>query len=247
MTPRSIVAVILAGGQGTRIRHLLPGLPKPMAPALGRPFLEWVVRYLAGQGIDRILFSTGYKADTIAAHFTAATFPSLQLTSLPEPQPLGTAGGFLHAAASVAAPPAAWLILNGDSLALTPLAPLLATLDDPACDGALLGLPMADAARYGTLTHDSAHLLLGFAEKRPGAGLINAGVYLLRHRLLARFPVRRPLSFETDVFPHLLQSGASLQAVPAPDPTPFLDIGTPETLSQAEAFLAAHPAYFPRL
>ena len=240
-----LIAVVLAGGQGTRIRHLLPGLPKPMAPALGRPFLEWVVRFLAGQGIRRIVFSTGYKAETIAAHFTPSAFPSLRLGSVPEEQPLGTAGGFLQAATSIAEPPDAWLVLNGDSLALTSLTPLLATLDDPACDGALLGLPMADAARYGTLTHDSAHLLLGFAEKRPGAGLINAGVYLFRHRTLARFPSRLPLSFETDVFPTLLRQEILLRAIPAE--APFLDIGTPETLSQAEAFLAAHPAYFPRL
>jgi len=75
----------------------------------------------------------------------------------------------------------------------------------------------------------------GFGEKRPGRGLINAGIYLLRPELLGRFPPRTPLSFETEVFPALTSGGACLKVQPVN--APFLDIGTPETLPQAESFI----------
>ncbi|OLE45615.1 MAG: hypothetical protein AUI36_22515 [Cyanobacteria bacterium 13_1_40CM_2_61_4] len=94
---------------------------------------------------------------------------------------------------------------------------------------------MADAARYGTLAFDESRRLLRFEEKRPGAGVINAGVYLLKPELLTRFPSARPLSFEKDVFPSLLAGGARLR-VHATD-APFLDIGTPESLALAESFI----------
>ena len=72
-------AVILAGGQGIRIRHLLPNLPKPMAVAAGKPFLEWVVRYLAKQGLADVTISTGYRSSTVAAHFDRLELPGMQI------------------------------------------------------------------------------------------------------------------------------------------------------------------------
>ncbi len=116
-----------------------------------------------------------------------------------------------------------------------------AALGKPDLDGSILGLDAADAARYGTLASAGGRLT-GFAEKRPGSGTINAGVYLLRHRLLARFPAKRPLSFETDVFPSLLAAGAAIAVVPVE--APFLDIGTPETLAQVEGFISANKSFF---
>lgn len=96
---------------------------------------------------------------------------------------------------------------------------------------------MSDASRYGTLTCDAAGRLLVFAEKQPGAGVINAGVYLFRRRLLARFPAHRPLSFETDVFPRLIPD-CHIQTMVVD--APFIDIGTPASLVQAETFISNH-------
>jgi D-glycero-alpha-D-manno-heptose 1-phosphate guanylyltransferase len=102
----------------------------------------------------------------------------------------------------------------------------------------LLGVEVQDASRYGSLAADAAGRLLGFAEKRPGRAVINAGVYLLRRRMFNWFPPQRPLSMETDVFPSLLARGARLHVETAR--APFLDIGTPESLAQAESFLRDH-------
>lgn len=240
--PEQITAVILAGGFGTRIKHLLGDLPKPMASVNGKPFVEWVVRYLAAQGIQNVILSTGHLAETVEKHFAPQPVKHVRVTCVPETTPLGTAGGFLNAAASAKAQPAAWLVLNGDSLVVAPLEKLFASLDQPEIAGAILGVPMADASRFGTILQDARGALAGFSEKKPGAGDISAGVYLFRAGTLEKFPAKSPLSFETEVFPALIGGGVRLQTVV--NAAPFLDIGTPESLPQAERFIRENAAWF---
>jgi D-glycero-alpha-D-manno-heptose 1-phosphate guanylyltransferase len=240
--PQQIVAVVLAGGFGTRIRHLLPGLPKPMAPVADRPFLEWVVRYLGGQGITRVVLSTGYLSEVIEAHFAAQPVPRVVVQCVRETEPLGTAGGFLNAAAAFADRPEAWLVLNGDSLILGSLAAAIGSFDEGSVEGVMIGCPVRDASRYGTLAIRKDGRLLGFEEKRPGQGVINAGVYLLRDGLVGEFPSQRPLSFEKDVFPQWVQRGVFFKVVETQ--APFLDIGTPESLREAQSFVQEYQHWF---
>ena len=242
ISPLQITAVVLAGGFGTRIKHLLGDLPKPMAPANGKPFIEWVVRYLAAQGIRNVILSTGHLAETVEKHFAAQPVNDVRVTCVPETTPLGTAGGFLNAANSAKENPAAWLVLNGDSLVVAPLMGLFASLNDSKIEGGILGVPMADASRFGTLSQNTEGDLTGFNEKKPGAGNINAGVYLFRDSALGKFSAKLPLSFEVDVFPTLIKSGARLKTVLSE--APFLDIGTPESLPQAESFIQNNLAHF---
>lgn len=237
-----MTAVILAGGLGTRVQHLLPGLPKPMAPVAGRPFLEWVTRYLAKQGLQNVVISTGYLTGVVERHFQPQPVPRLNIRCVSEPEPLGTAGGFLQAAHAAGEAPPAWLVLNGDSLIFANLRDAIAPLADPNVSGVILGRSVPDASRYGTLAIGSDGKLLRFEEKRPGAGIINSGVYILRHALLGTISPQRPLSFERDVFPALIARGARLQTVLTD--APFLDIGTPESLPQAEGFIRENRAQF---
>ncbi|MEO8370313.1 MAG: sugar phosphate nucleotidyltransferase [Candidatus Solibacter sp.] len=236
-------AVILAGGAGTRVQHLLPGIPKPMAPVAGKPFLEWVVRFLAKQGLRDVTISSGYRAEQIAAHFDSLALPGISVRCVSEPQPMGTAGGFRQAIAKRLDEPGPWLVCNGDSLVLADLAPMLALLtSDPALEAVFLGVEVQDCARFGSLETDASGRLLGFVEKRPGTGLINAGVYLFAHALPLRLPANQTLSFETDVFPALLASGVPMgvRAVTAP----FLDIGSEATLGLADEFITRHKNSF---
>jgi D-glycero-alpha-D-manno-heptose 1-phosphate guanylyltransferase len=245
MRVQDVHAVILAGGLGTRLRAVLPDRPKPMAPVEGRPFVEWVARWLAAAGVRSATVSTGYLGDMIARHFTASPVSGLAVDCVREERPLGTAGGFLHAARGSGRRPAGWLVLNGDSLALADLGALAAQLEGCAAEGALVACRVADAGRYGRLEAGPDGRLRRFAEKSDGdegPGLINAGVYLLRHALLDRFPDREPLSFEHDVFPAWLASGIAI-AVSRSD-APFLDIGTAASLAQADAFIRAHRERF---
>jgi len=231
------LVVILAGGGGTRIRHLLPDLPKPLAPVAGRPFLEWVIRYLRKQGLGQILISAGFLAGKLA-HF--ASQQGVQCVA--ETRPLGTGGGFLHAFASAGGAASEVLACNGDSLVLAELAPMIASLEDQTIAGALLGVRVLDASRFGTVDADPSGCLTRFAEKHPGAGLVNGGVYLFRRAALAGFPAGRPLSFEYDVFPALVSQNRKIKVVSCE--APFLDIGTEESLAQADAFVAQHKEWF---
>lgn len=236
------LAIVLAGGLGTRIRHLLPEIPKPLARVAGRPFLEWVVRYLYRQGVRRIVLSTGHYADKVERFAAECGIPGLDLACIHETAPLGTAGGFLNALGGSGDRFSDTLVLNGDSLVLADLAPLLRSLEDGQTDGAILGVRVADAARFGAIDIDEGGFLRGFAEKRPGAGLVNGGVYLFRPAVVARFPEGRPLSFEYDVFPALLADGVRIRVVPCD--APFLDIGTEESLAQASEFIKDNVRWF---
>jgi NDP-sugar pyrophosphorylase family protein len=242
VAPEQTTAVVLAGGFGTRIKHLLGDLPKPMAPVNNRPFVEWVVRYLAAQGVRNVILSTGHLAETVEKHFQSQPVAGVKIVCVPETTPLGTAGGFLNAAHGATGKPRAWLVLNGDSLALAPLEKMLGSLDDPAIAGAILGVPMADASRYGTVSADTKDELAGFNEKSPGTGNINAGVYLFRATALGNFPDKIPLSFETDVFPALIANRVRLKVCVTD--AAFLDIGTPESLPQAENFVRQNTERF---
>ena len=237
-----VVAVVLAGGFGTRVAHLLAGVPKPMVPVAGKPFLEWVVRCLARQGIPKVILSTGHLADVVESHFQTQPVAGVVTRCVAETQPLGTGGGFLNAVRLSGETPEAWLVVNGDSLVFADLALAAAELSNRAVAGVVIGCAVADASRYGTLAIGPAGELRGFIEKRPGKGVINAGVYLLRDSLVRQFPGTLPLSFEQEVFPQLIARGLLLKvcAVEAP----FLDIGTPESLRQAESFVEQNRAQF---
>ncbi|PZV28108.1 MAG: nucleotidyltransferase [Snowella sp.] len=231
----NIIAVVLAGGFGTRIKHLLPDVPKPMAEVAEKPFLGWVLTYLQRQGIQKALLSTGYLAEIIEQYAQTQPIPDLNLQCYPETSPLGTAGGFLNSVKESQENPNAWLILNGDSLIVTDLAPLNQYLEDESVDGVILGVSVPDTSRFGSLVYDEQKTLLQFAEKQSGKGVINGGVYLLRNKLVQQFPTNFPLSFEYDIFPSLLQQQICLKVHPVT--APFLDIGTPDSLAQAESFI----------
>ncbi|MEI6075383.1 MAG: sugar phosphate nucleotidyltransferase [Verrucomicrobiota bacterium] len=235
IAPKEITAVILAGGFGTRIKHLLGNFPKPMAPVNGRPFIEWIVRFLAAQGIQNVIISTGHLAATVEMHFAMQPVENVRVICVPETTPLGTAGGFLNAISVVKQKPMAWLILNGDSLVATPLRDFFQSLGQPEIEGAIMGVQVRDASRFGTIAQNAQGELAGFKEKSPGAGTINAGIYLFPETTVKKFPAKSPLSFELDVFPALVGDHRRLKIIKTD--APFLDIGTPESLPKAAGFI----------
>jgi NDP-sugar pyrophosphorylase family protein len=242
LSPSATTAVVLAGGFGTRIKHLLGDLPKPMAPVNGRPFLEWVVRWLSQQGVHRVVLSTGYMTGTIENHFRPQPVSGVRVTCVPETTPLGTAGGFLNAVHQSGENPPAWFLVNGDTLAFVNLSDATRSLDNASTAGVIFGRELPDTGRYGSLVSDANGNLSCFAEKRPGRGVISTGVYLFRDSLVRQFPSKTPLSLEQEVFPALTAGGTSLKVLQVN--TPFLDIGTPETLREADLFIRQNLAEF---
>jgi D-glycero-alpha-D-manno-heptose 1-phosphate guanylyltransferase len=231
---RDACGIILAGGLGTRLRGLYPGLPKPMVPAAGKPFLEWVLRHLASQGVTRFVVALHHLADVAEAYLAGRPRDSLEIRTIREPSPLGTGGAVLWA--QRAAPAADVLVVaNGDSLVFGDFREAWTELQRDDVDGLLVGVPAIDASRFGTLEQDGSGWLTGFREKRAGSGWVNAGIYFLKRRLLARFPRQVPSSMEEDVFPALLAAGARLKVLASS--APFLDIGTPESVCRADEFV----------
>lgn len=245
MLTENVQPVILAGGRGTRLGRVLPHLPKPMAPAAGRPFIEWIIRDLAQGGFRQVLVSTGHLAHVLEGHFAGGPVPGVDVRCIREERPLGTAGAFLHVVDRSGLKPHAWLVLNGDSLVFVDWRGLMSRLDRPGVEGVVVARHVEDAGRFGRLLVDASGRLNAFDEKNPtvpGAGLINAGIYLLRDRLVADCPGERPLAFEQDLFPAWLRAGRYLEVHRVE--TDFMDIGTEETLPLADAFIRRHEKRF---
>ena len=240
-TRNSLVALVLAGGKGTRISELHPGIPKPTVTVAGRPFLFHVLAHLGSQGIRRIVVSTGFNASVLKKRMRSNIPPGIELMYVEETEPLGTGGGAIHSARAYAATAHAgdcerFLVLNGDSIFGGDW--LEAVARTPAGCGAIVSRHVADVSRYGALSF-TGDVLSGFDEKgRLGEGWINAGIYLIPKAWLEELPASTPLSLETDVIPGWLARGRMVCAVRHSGP--FLDIGTPESLREADRFIVSN-------
>jgi D-glycero-alpha-D-manno-heptose 1-phosphate guanylyltransferase len=231
----SISTVLLAGGFGTRVAHLLSDVPKPMAPVAGRPFVDWLIRYFAGCGLMHFILSTGHLSEVIESYFADQPVDGVEVFSRKEGVPLGTGGGFLNATRDFPKPKNGWLVANADTLVATNPVVLVEQARQNDWSAAILGLEASNASRFGTLHISADRTLHSFAEKRSGSGFINAGVYWFAPECLEEFSSKRPLSLELDVFPYLLSEKMRIGVVPVS--APFIDIGTPSSLAEADAFV----------
>ena len=226
-------AIILLGGQGTRLQKLYPDRPKALAPIAGRTFLEWQLAWLARHGIHDVHLAAGHLAQAIR-QWVASTPLKSQVTISVEPHPLGTGGGLKFTEPFIRTDP--FLILNGDSL--------LPNLDFHTLEDAdqtpdmLITLAITrieSAGRYGTVEFDERKRVTAFREKaaRTG-GWINGGVYLARQALLNHIETDKNLSLETEVFPTLCTEGQISVFIAAP---PLMDMGTPDGIIAMERYL----------
>lgn len=224
-------AIVLAGGFGTRLRSMVPDLPKPMAPVAGRPFLEILLNNLAHKGIHKVVLSLGYKADTITGHF-GETYAGMQLTYTLEDEPLGTGGAVRLAMTESSADHV--YVFNGDSfvdLELDAVENLWRANHHPI----IVGIETPDTSRYGRLLTERGRLA-GFAEKGiGGAGLINAGCYVLNRGQLDAYPPGKAFSLEADYFATAIRKEPFDVFVTAGH---FIDIGVPEDYARAQIELA---------
>ena len=228
-----VMGLILAGGMGTRLKDVRPDCPKPLIPCAGLPFIEWVLRYFQRAGIQDFVVSLGHLAETAQRYFDQRDSAGLRIWTVVESQPLGTAGAVRYACGDH--PNRDVLVLNGDSLLLADFRSLFDLWRQTTADALVVGVPQTDASRYGTLTFNDDKRLVSFDEKRPGAGLINAGIYLFRASLIATIPPDMPLSLERDLFPEWLRTNRDIRVCVLP--SPFLDIGLPASLASADDFL----------
>jgi len=222
-----VIAVVLVGGEGTRLRPLTYTTPKPMLPIANRPFLEHQVEHLRSHGVDRIVLACGYKPDAIQAHFGS------ELEYVIEPEPLGTGGAIAYAARE-AGILETFVACNGDVLTDLDLTALVAFHRDHRARMTIALHPVDDPSRYGVVATDENGAVSAFIEKPPPGSTpvrtINAGTYVAEPDVLDLVPAGRAVSVEYDVFPRLIGQGLYALA----DAGAWLDIGTPES------FLAAN-------
>jgi D-glycero-alpha-D-manno-heptose 1-phosphate guanylyltransferase len=225
-------AIVLAGGMGTRLRESVPGLPKPLAPVAGKPFLHWLLLRLEQQGVRRVVLATGYRSEVIRDSL-GARFGTIALEYSEESRPLGTGGALRQAMVQVDAKD--MFVLNGDTFADVDLSGMRDAHVAAATRVTLATVSVPDAGRYGTVRVVDGRIREFVAAGHPGPGLISAGVYLVSKSLwdgvsLAEF------SFERDVLQARVTELAPLAYAAG---SRFIDIGTPKDFARAQSFFVA--------
>lgn len=223
-------ALILVGGQGTRLGAMIAALPKPMLEINSRPFLRLLIEEVARHGVQDIILLCGYLAERIAEAFDGTTIRGAHIRCVTEPAPMGTGGALRQAADRLEE---RFLLLNGDSFFDFNLLDLHTLAAETAALGTVALRSLSDTGRYGRVTL-AGQRITAFAEKQDcGPGLINGGVYLL-HRDVLDYIQTLPCSLEKDILPRL---AAENRLFGRPYPGYFIDIGIPEDLQRAKAEL----------
>jgi mannose-1-phosphate guanylyltransferase len=226
-----VQALILAGGEGTRLRPLTSTIPKPVVPLVGRPFISYMLEWLRRHGVDDVILSCGFMADGVRAVLGDGSELGLRLRYLEEPRPLGTGGAVKFAEELLEE---RFFMLNGDVLSDIDLTAQLEQHEQTGARATLALIGVDDPSAYGLVRLGSDCSVAEFIEK-PGpeqveTNLINAGAYILERSVLATMPpAGTNVSIEREVFPALVGQGLFGFAASGY----WLDIGTPARYLQA--------------
>jgi NDP-sugar pyrophosphorylase family protein len=228
-------AVVLVGGEGTRLRPLTYGTPKPLLPIANQPFLERQLNWMGRHGIDEVVLSLGYLPDAFTKHFTDDRFGDLRLRYAVEDEPLGTAGAIRYAA-EVAGIDERFVVCNGDVLTALDLDELVRFHDARGAEATIHLVPVPDPSAFGVVPTNDFGEVREFVEKPPPGeaptNWINAGTYVLEPSVLDRIPRGCNVSVERETFPNLLEQRGNLYALERD--VYWLDIGTPHKYREAQ-------------
>ncbi len=220
-------AVILVGGEATRLLPLTCNTPKAMVPVLNIPFLEHVIRYLSQHRIKDIILAQGYLAQPIESYLGDGSRLGVKLSYVAEDTPLGTAGAVKNAERYL---DEAFLVLNGDIFTDLDISAMIAHHRERKAKVTIALTPVDDPTSYGLIETDAEDRITRFLEKpKPSqvtTNTINAGSYVLEPEILAQLPPRTKISIEREVFPVLLEQGEPVYAYPSA--AYWIDMGTPE-------------------
>ena len=225
-------AVVLVGGEGTRLRPLTYSTPKPLLPIANQAFLERQLIWLANYGVDEVVLSLGYLPDAFEAHFPEGRFGDLKLRYAVEDHPLGTAGAIRFAARGIEE---RIVVCNGDVLTTLDLDALVGFHDARGAEATIYLTQVRDPSAFGVVPTRDDGEVVAFVEKPPKGvaptNWINGGTYVLEPSVLDRIPERLTVSIERETFPRMLEEPSRLYAM-ASDAY-WIDIGTPEKYLQA--------------
>ena len=220
-------AVILVGGEGTRLRPLTFGTPKPMVPIVGVPFLARTLERLYEAGIRDVILPAGYMPQAITEYFGDGSRLDMKITYVIEDEPLGTAGAIKNVEQHITGP---FFMMNGDVLTSLDLRAMIAYHREKAGLGVLHLIKVEDPSSFGCVVSDESGRISQFIEKPPKGteptNQINAGTYLLDPKVLNFIPPGRNVSIERETFPKILGDGQPLYAYTTEDY--WIDVGQPE-------------------
>jgi mannose-1-phosphate guanylyltransferase len=225
-------AIVLVGGEGTRLRPLTETVPKPALTLVDRPFLAYAVEWLASHGVDEVVLACGFLPDVLRAALGEEEHEGTALTYVVEPERRGTAGALRFAADELGERLGErFLALNGDVLCDLDLGALLRVHSERGARATIALHPVTDSSAYGLVECDSDGAVLAFREKtgEPVPGEVNAGAYVLERSVLDLVPAGREVSIEREVFPRLVGEGLHALRLDGY----WMDIGTPERYLQA--------------
>jgi mannose-1-phosphate guanylyltransferase len=227
-----VKAVVLVGGEGTRLRPLTYSTPKPLLPIVNQAFLERQLAWLAQHGVDEVVLALGYLPDAFEAHFPEGRFGDLKLRYAVEDHPLGTAGAVRFATRGIEE---RVVVCNGDVLTTLDLDALVAFHDDRGAEATIHLTRVEDPSAFGVVPTRDDGEVVAFVEKPPKGvaptNWINAGTYVLEPSVLERIPERLTVSIERETFPRMLEEPSRLYAMTSD--AYWIDIGTPEKYLQA--------------
>jgi mannose-1-phosphate guanylyltransferase len=232
-----VQALVLAGGEGTRLRPLTLTLPKPVIPLAGRPFLSFMLDWLGRHGVDDVLLSCGYRSHDVE-RVLGDRHRGMRLRYVVEDEPLGTAGPLRLAADAGVLDEERVLVLNGDTLTDLDLTEEIARHEEAHAKATLALVAVEDTASYGVVPTGEDGAVEAFLEKQPGpapTNRINAGAYVLDREVVDMVPAGRAVSIEREVFPELVGNGLYGYLADAY----WVDIGTPERYLDATYDLLA--------
>lgn len=220
-------AVILVGGEGTRLRPLTFGTPKPMVPIMNVPFLARTLERLYEAGIRDVILPAGYMPQAITEYFGDGSRLDMKITYVIEDEPLGTAGAIKNVERHITGP---FFMLNGDVLTSLDYRAMIAYHQEKRGLGVLHLVRVDDPSPFGCVVHDDTGRISQFIEKPPKGteptNEINAGTYLLEPKILDFIPPGRNVSIERETYPKVLAEGYPLYAYTTDDY--WVDVGRPE-------------------
>ena len=224
-------AIILVGGEGTRLRPLTYSVAKPMVPVLNRPFLEHVLCHLIDHDINEVILAMGYKPDSIYEYFKDEPLSGIRITYSLEARPLGTAGAVKLAGEHVSG---TFLVLNGDVFTNLDYTSMLRFHRENNAIATIALTYAEDPTKFGVVETDNESRVCRFVEKPPPNRVtshwINAGVYILEPEVLDYIPAGEFYMFEHGVFPSLIEKGELVFAYQSS--AYWIDVGTPAKYHQ---------------
>ncbi len=244
-------AILLVGGQGTRLRPLTISTPKPMLPVAGYACTEHLIARAKEAGVERIVLGTSYRAEVFEEYFGHGEKFGIEIIYAVESEPLGTGGAIRNAARHlISSGEDPVIVFNGDVLTGLDISALVQKWRTADADVALYLTRVEDPRAYGLVPTDADGRVIEFREKPTTpeelvTDQINAGCYIFKRSVIDQIPSDRPVSVERETFPELLSSNAKVIGVV--DDGYWLDLGTPLAFAKGSADLVRGIAPSPLL